>query len=68
MLGPELHPVLLPGTEASGILDALFGDRPFVGRLRVTRPASMDPVPIDALGEPLFPYGFGRTTEGALDR
>jgi beta-glucosidase len=51
----------LPGTEGQGIVDVLFGDYPFTGKLSYTWPRSMDQVPLDALGsdEPLFPFGYG---------
>ena len=55
----------LPGTEAQGIADVLFGDYPFTGRLSFTWPRSMDQIPLGALakdgGEPLFPFGCGLT-------
>lgn len=52
-----------PGTEAAGITDVLFGDKPFTGKLSFTWPRSMDQIPLkDAKGEPLFPFGFGLTT------
>jgi beta-glucosidase len=52
----------LPGTEASGITDVLFGDYDFKGKLSHTWPVSMTQEPInfgDANYAPLFPYGFG---------
>jgi beta-glucosidase len=53
----------LPGTEARGVADALFGDAPFSGRLPYTWPRSVDQLPLSALGEsgeePLFPFGHG---------
>ena len=56
----------LPGTEGEGIVDVLFGDRPFSGRLPLTWPRSMAQIPTqnmrsDVTGaeEPLFPRGFG---------
>jgi beta-glucosidase len=51
----------LPGTEGQGISDVLFGDRPFVGKLPVTWPASVDQLDDPGAGEPLFPFGFGLT-------
>jgi beta-glucosidase len=56
----------LPGSEALGITDVLFGDLPFTGRLPYTWPRSIDQLPFDFsnLGSgddgPLFPFGFGR--------
>jgi len=55
----------LPGTEGSGVTDALFGDIPFTGKLSYTWPRSADQIPFNTAGarvagtEPLFPYGFG---------
>ncbi|MBN2146316.1 MAG: glycoside hydrolase family 3 C-terminal domain-containing protein [Anaerolineales bacterium] len=55
----------LPGTEAQGITDVLFGDLPFTGRLAFTWPRGMDQLPFDftnlPTGEnaPLFPFGYG---------
>jgi beta-glucosidase len=50
----------LPGTEGQGVVDGLFGERPFTGRTPFTWPASMDQLPLGSgRGEPLFPYGFG---------
>jgi beta-glucosidase len=57
----------LPGTEAGGVADVLFGDQPFTGKLSYTWPRSMDQVPLSspALEEdgPMFPFGFGLTTD-----
>jgi len=61
----------LPGSEGAGVADALFGVRPFAGRLPVTWAADADQVPInvgDADYEPLYPYGWGLRTDGARDR
>jgi len=52
----------LPGTEAAGITDVLFGDYDFTGKLSHTWPSSISQEPInwgDANYLPLFPYGFG---------
>ncbi len=52
----------LPGTEASGITDVLFGDHDFTGKLSHTWPSSISQEPInwgDPQYLPLFPYGFG---------
>jgi beta-glucosidase len=52
----------LPGTEAQGIADVLFGDYNFTGKLSHSWPRSMDQIPVnfgDPNYDPLFPYGFG---------
>jgi beta-glucosidase len=52
----------LPGTEAEGITDVLFGEYDFSGKLPHSWPRSLEQVPInvgDAHYDPLFPYGFG---------
>jgi hypothetical protein len=52
----------LPGTEGSGLADALFGDAPFGGKLPHSWPRSMEQIPInqgDPNYDPLFAYGFG---------
>jgi hypothetical protein len=52
----------LPGTEATGITDILFGDYDFTGKLSHTWPSTISQEPInwgDATYLPLFPYGFG---------
>jgi beta-glucosidase len=56
----------LPGTEAQGIADVLFGDYAFVGKLPYTWPRSADQLPQGALDpdEALFPLGFGLTAGG----
>ncbi len=55
----------LPGTEAQGIADVLFGDYPFVGQLPYTWPASVDQLPQGALNQDaaLFPLGYGLATD-----
>jgi beta-glucosidase len=56
----------LPGSEGAGVADVLFGERPFTGRLPMTWPRTEDQVPInvgDADYDPLFPYGWGLSTE-----
>jgi beta-glucosidase len=57
----------LPGTEGAGVADVLFGTVPFTGKLSVSWPRSMDQFPLDTLlasdEEPLFPFGYGLTTE-----
>ncbi len=55
----------LPGSEADGIADVLFGDYPFTGKLPFSWPRSMDQIPLAALQtsaeEPLWEYGYGLT-------
>jgi beta-glucosidase len=54
----------LPGTEAAGITDVLFGDFDFTGKLSHSWPSSISQEPInwgDASYLPLFPYDFGLT-------
>jgi beta-glucosidase len=56
----------LPGSEGAGVADVLFGERPFTGRLPMSWPRTEDQVPInvgDADYDPLFPYGWGLSTE-----
>jgi beta-glucosidase len=60
----------LPGTEGMGVSDLLFGDYEFVGKLSYTWPRSMDQLPFDfanlpteGCAAPLFPFGYGLTTE-----
>ena len=55
----------LPGTEASGITDILFGDYPPVGLLSHSWPSNVSQIPInlgDTTYDPLFPYGYGITS------
>jgi beta-glucosidase len=55
----------LPGSEGGGVADALFGARPFTGRLPVSWPRTLDQEPINAGDEsydPLYPLGYGLTT------
>jgi beta-glucanase (GH16 family) len=56
----------LPGSEAQGVAEALFGDQPFTGRLPFAWPRSADQLPL-AGDDPqaLFPRGYGLTTPGA---
>lgn len=52
----------LPGTEAGGITDVLFGDHDFEGLLPVTWFKSVDQLPMNAGNpayDPLFPLGYG---------
>ncbi|XP_047092558.1 beta-glucosidase BoGH3B-like [Lolium rigidum] len=55
----------LPGSEGQGITDALFGDYGFGGKLPRTWFKSVDQLPMnygDAHYDPLFPLGYGLTT------
>lgn len=59
---PAVVACWLPGTEAQGITDVIFGDYDFTGKLSYTWPVSVDQEPInygDTNYEPLFPYGYG---------
>ncbi|CAM0876253.1 unnamed protein product [Alopecurus aequalis] len=56
----------LPGTEGQGVADVLFGDYGFSGKLTRTWFKSVDQLPMnvgDKHYDPLFPFGFGLTTE-----
>ncbi len=62
----------LPGTEGQGVVDVLFGDYPFTGKLPYTWPRSMAQIPFDfdhmetaGPEAPLFPFGYGLDTAGA---
>ncbi|GAV77291.1 Glyco_hydro_3 domain-containing protein/Glyco_hydro_3_C domain-containing protein [Cephalotus follicularis] len=58
----------LPGTEGQGVADVLFGDYGFTGKLSRTWFKSVDQLPMnvgDPHYDPLFPFGFGLTTEPA---
>ncbi len=52
----------LPGSEAQGIADVLFGIQPFTGRLPYEWPRTMDQVASRSAGSPLFPLSYGLTT------
>ena len=54
----------LPGTEAAGVTDVLFGDVHPTGKLPHSWPRTQAQIPInqgDATYDPLFPYSFGLT-------
>lgn len=56
----------LPGSEGQGVADVLFGDHGFTGKLPRTWFRSVDQLPMnvgDMHYDPLFPFGFGFTTE-----
>ncbi|KAK7272947.1 hypothetical protein RIF29_13992 [Crotalaria pallida] len=55
----------LPGTEGQGVADLLFGDYGFTGKLARTWFKTVDQLPMnvgDKHYDPLFPFGFGLTT------
>ncbi|KAL9274384.1 Beta-glucosidase BoGH3B-like protein [Drosera capensis] len=55
----------LPGTEGQGVADVLFGDYGFTGKLPRTWFKRVDQLPMnvgDKDYDPLFPFGFGLTT------
>ncbi|PIA54146.1 hypothetical protein AQUCO_00900601v1 [Aquilegia coerulea] len=56
----------LPGSEGQGVVDALFGDYGFTGKLARTWFKTVDQLPMnvgDSHYDPLFPFGFGLTTK-----
>ncbi|KAF3684904.1 putative lysosomal beta glucosidase-like [Capsicum annuum] len=56
----------LPGSEGQGVADVLFGDYGFTGKLARTWFKSVDQLPMnvgDRHYDPLFPFGFGLTTQ-----
>ncbi|GAB4836202.1 hypothetical protein Ancab_001116 [Ancistrocladus abbreviatus] len=56
----------LPGTEGQGVTDVLFGDFNFTGKLPRTWFRTVDQLPMnvgDSHYDPLFPFGYGLTTE-----
>ncbi|WOG95746.1 hypothetical protein DCAR_0415073 [Daucus carota subsp. sativus] len=55
----------LPGSEGNGITDVIFGDYEFQGKLPITWFRNADQLPMHhemKSCEPLFPLGFGLTT------
>ncbi|XP_028068606.1 uncharacterized protein LOC114271195 [Camellia sinensis] len=59
----------LPGSEGQGVADALFGDYGFTGKLARTWFRTVDQLPMnvgDSHYDPLFPFGFGLTTQPVL--
>ncbi len=63
----------LPGTEGAGVVDVLFGDYPFTGKLPYTWPRANNQLPININNStnltgctaPLFPYGYGLGEAGS---
>ena len=62
----------LPGTEAGGVADVLFGDYPFTGKLPYTWQRSNSQLPFDfenlatsGCDAPLFPFGYGLGDAGS---
>nr|GMD50658.1 lysosomal beta glucosidase-like [Ipomoea batatas] len=56
----------LPGSEGQGVADVLFGDYEFTGKLPRTWFKTIDQLPMnigDSHYDPLFPFGFGLTTQ-----
>ncbi|KAL8255756.1 hypothetical protein R6Q59_030823 [Mikania micrantha] len=56
----------LPGTEGQGVADVLYGDYGFTGKLARTWFKTVDQLPMnvgDPHYDPLYPFGFGITTE-----
>ena len=61
----------LPGTEADGIADILFGDFQPKGLLPHSWPKYMDQIPLnigDAEYDPLYEYGFGLASNKQVDQ
>jgi beta-glucosidase len=59
----------LPGTEATGVADVLFGDKPFVGTTPYTWPATPADAPRvgkAACDGAVFPFGYGLDATGNL--
>jgi beta-glucosidase len=58
----------LPGTEGKGVSDTLFGRKPYTGKLSFTWPRTVAQEPMnvgDANYDPLYPFGWGRTTRAS---
>ncbi|KAI3681059.1 hypothetical protein L6452_35841 [Arctium lappa] len=61
----------LPGSEGQGVVDVLFGDYEFTGKLSRTWFRTVDQLPMnigDPHYNPLFPFGFGLTTKSVIER
>ncbi|KAL3633648.1 hypothetical protein CASFOL_022410 [Castilleja foliolosa] len=60
----------LPGTEGQGLADVLFGDYGFTGKLSRTWFKRVDQLPMnvgDIHYDPLFPFGFGLSTQAIAE-
>ncbi|KAK7336272.1 hypothetical protein VNO77_16808 [Canavalia gladiata] len=56
----------LPGSEGQGVVDVLYGDYGFSGKLPQTWFKTVDQLPMnvgDPHYDPLFPFGFGLSTQ-----
>lgn len=61
----------LPGSEGLGVVDVLFGDYGFTGKLPRTWFKTVDQLPMnleDSHYDPLFPFGFGLATKAVVAR
>ncbi|KAI3748334.1 hypothetical protein L6452_11342 [Arctium lappa] len=61
----------LPGTEGEGVTDVLFGDVGFTGKLAHTWFKTVDQLPMnvgDPHYDPLYPFGYGLTTDGGYSK
>ena len=59
----------LPGTEGAGVADVLFGDAPVHRAAAGDLAEVVEQLPInvgDATYDPLYPYGWGLTTQAAV--
>jgi beta-glucosidase len=57
----------LPGTEAAGIADVLFGEVPFSGTTPFTWPVTPEEAPRtgrDSCDDAIFPLGYGLDASG----
>ncbi|KAL1222048.1 Beta-D-xylosidase 1 [Cardamine amara subsp. amara] len=60
----------LPGTEGQGIVDVIFGDYEFQGKLPVTWFKHVDQLPLNIESNgyfPLFPLGFGLNCDSVVN-
>ncbi|KAK4407818.1 Lysosomal beta glucosidase [Sesamum angolense] len=59
----------LPGSEGGGVVDVIFGDHEFQGRLPLTWFKNVEQLPMHAEDnsyDPLFPIGFGLTSKNEI--
>ncbi|KAL0434638.1 UNVERIFIED_CONTAM: Lysosomal beta glucosidase [Sesamum radiatum] len=59
----------LPGSEGGGVVDVIFGDHDFQGRLPITWFKNVEQLPMHAEDnsyDPLFPIGFGLTSKNEI--